>query len=149
MALGQEESGSAIYSEAVALIEIHGRPIGYSTSKSALERSAWIGHRIQRMTTVPGWAVDGTPFRHDAPHYEAIHGVERVVWPVVTACGQKISVTLEPDWGYAEARDCERCAKSKTVLDGVLLVEVMPPMRRAMTPKPNRRQRGISAAEAF
>jgi hypothetical protein len=150
----------------MALVEIHGRPIGYSSSKTAVERSMWIGHRVRHLATVRAYEVtkhlDGPPSAtyedHNAPHYQAIHGVEHVVWPVMTSCGKTIEVILEADYGFADARLCELCDKSKRDAD-VLLVEIMPPARRshrldltAGTQQKlarRRREMGVMARDAF
>lgn len=126
----------------MARIEIHGCPVGYSTATTALERETWIGHRVARS--------------YGAPRYRAIHGREQVVWAVRTMCGKKIDVVLEADWGFAGARPCRSCAvlpqekvdKKKRRPDAVL-VEIMPPMRWSALSKSNRRERGISAQDAF
>lgn len=150
----------------MALVEIHGRPIGYSSSKTAVERSVWIGHRVRHLASVksfpspPGESVQapGDFVTHNAPHYEAIHGVEHVVWPVMTCCGKRIEVILEADYGFAETRSCELCDKSKRDAD-VLLVEIMPPMRRShcldltagtqLKLAQKRREMGVMARDAF
>lgn len=148
----------------MAQVEIHGRPIGYSSSKTAVERGMWIGHRVRHLASVRSWPgtsggpTGGDSVTHNAPHYEAIHGVEHVVWPVMTSCGKRIEVILEADYGFAEARMCELCDKSKRDAD-VLLVEIMPPMRRshrldltAGTQQKlarRRREMGVMARDAF
>jgi hypothetical protein len=152
----------------MALVEIHGRPIGYSSSKTAVERSMWIGHRVRHLATVrsfdappPGESVraPGDFVEHNAPHYEAIHGVEHVVWPVMTCCGKRIEVILEADYGFAEARLCELCERTKRDAD-LLLVEIMPPVRRGAGAQSldlvsttqlarKRREMGVMARDAF
>lgn len=123
--------------EAVALIEVHAHPTGYSASDTALHRSVWIGHQIDRTL--------GQPF------YEYHFGTMRCIWPVVTGCGQRIGVILEPDWGFASERSCVKCKK----LDRfpTLLIEVMPPLEKSWesdeVKRKARRQSGVSAAQAF
>lgn len=133
----------------MALIEIHGAPVGYSSSQTATARSTWIGHRVHRLARVTLY----NPHREiDTPQYVVVLGREQVVWPVVTVCGQRITVILEPDYGYADARPCTKCDKAKTLTADALLVEIMPPLRRGQPPKPTaqqRRESAISAGMAF